>query len=227
MKKHRSCYYKTVKSQVNTIIGEQLLSIRVDQIPINVATPSSSSSPTASLTKEHEVEAKDLKSWRLKYVRETSDSKGLYVTFRPSRRLQESSRNSFSITPPVSLRNRDILCEVYKRAARWGSIFGYESIELNPLGHWLNLAWSAAGEDTAVNCACEYTISSMIAFQSKDKADLSRAYVAGTRAIQSLRSAVRACSGRKNMYNLVLAILLHCAAEVRAQCSLDSIQRIG
>ena len=216
MKKSRPCFYKAEKSLVNTSIGEQLLPIRDDQTSRALVTLSTRSTTPASPAEKHKSGTTDAKSLRLKYVHRTEDSQGVYLTFGPSGSFQGKRRHSTTHTLRMTSPKRAILCQPTKIAARWGSIFGYESIDLNPLGEWLRLAWSAEGEDTAINLACEYTVSSMIAFQLRNKAALSRAYAAGARAIQSLQTAVRTCSGRESIYNLILAVLLHCAAEVGA-----------
>jgi hypothetical protein len=152
----------------------------------------------------------------LKYFHRTNDCQGLYLTFGRLGSSQGKRRHSATHTPRTTSPKSAILCQPTKIAAQWASIVGYESIDLNPLGEWLRLAWSAAGEDTTINLACEYTLSSMVAFQLRNKATLRRAYTAGARAIKSLQTAVRACSGPDRIHSLILAVLLHCAAEVGA-----------
>ena len=214
MKKSRPCHYEFKELLVNASIGEQLLPIRENQTSQTPIIPSTGPTTLESQVEKHKVGAIDAGSWRLKYVHRTNDSQGLYITFGRPRRFQGQRSQSTTHPPRTMSPKSAILCQPTQIAAHWASVIGYESIDLNPLGEWLRLAWSAAGEDKAISLACEYTLSSMVAFQSRENAALNRTYAAGARAIQSLQTAVKACSGPETIHNLILAVLLHCAAEV-------------
>ena len=108
-----------------------------------------------------------------------------------------------------------LLCPTTALSARYGSVFGFEALTLNPLGRWTRYAWTHAGEDDFLDFASDYAYDSMFAFQHRDDSQTMQVRLTGQRAIQKLQAAVDATAGSAKMDdNLVVAIMLHYAAEV-------------
>lgn len=117
-----------------------------------------------------------------------------------------------------------LLCPQAKVSVTWAKIFGYEALELNPLGGWIKTAWLWAGGDTNIDLALGYVLKSMRAFQSRDEESRVRACAAGEKALLSVQTALSSRKGQERIENLVLAVMLHCAAEVNCYTQ-PTIQR--
>lgn len=105
-----------------------------------------------------------------------------------------------------------LLCPQTQQAAEWSSIFGFEALQLNPLGSWIQSAWTRRGENACLDFASDYTLESMRAFRQKDQVSVSRAWAKAERALRSLQAAMQ--SKKTNQECLIFAVMLHCAAEV-------------
>ena len=206
---------------LNEIVGEQLVAIQIGQN--RKPTVATTSSPVS--TEKYSTGELDPEFFKLRYVKETNDNQGLYLTFGRPRNYRRKQRqdDALLLQPPSPITT--IQSQESKLIKKWGSLFGYNSMDLNPLGEWLRLAWPMIGEDTAVTHACEFALSSMELFQLRTDAALSRAYTAGARAIDSLKAAVRTFSGPERTRNLILAVSLHSAAEVSLCYNICSLQR--
>ena len=99
-------------------------------------------------------------------------------------------------------------------ASKWGSVFGFEALDLNPLGAWLKAAWLCEGEDGYLDLAGEYALESMLSFHERDRVSSSRVYSKGAKALESLQVATNTRES-VNLKNLIVAVMLHYAAEVR------------
>lgn len=119
-------------------------------------------------------------------------------------------------SPPPSLS-----CPETALASRYGALFGFEALELNPLGNWIRYAWKHAGADACLDDASEYAYMSMLSFRGRDADDAVRICLKGRKALRSLQAAVDCASEQRGNENLVVAVMLHYAAEVRrgAFCS--------
>ena len=119
------------------------------------------------------------------------------------------------------------LCQQSKRSMEWGVVFGFEALDMNPLGRWVKLSWPSIEEDLCVELASDYALKSMLAFQQRDELSLNRAYSAGGKALRSLQDAIGACSTQTQSAttNLVAAVMLHYAAEVRTTITSQSVLR--
>lgn len=166
---------------------------------------------------------------RLKRLKTSGDRAGHYITFKQTslndsttqaRCAQSSrSRNAKHKTPGSSVHRAScpaagLLCPVTKLCVRYGSVFGFDALDLNPLGRWITYAWHHAGEDTFLDLASDYAYASMAAFQHRNAENTIRTSVAGKRALRSLRTAVEAFETTQKGDNLVVAVMLHYAAEV-------------
>lgn len=99
-------------------------------------------------------------------------------------------------------------------AAHFGSVFGYEALNLDPLGRWIRHAWRHQGEDAALDYASQYTFASMLSFRRRDEESARRAWIAGAKALQALQEAVNMRNKREADTGLTVTIMLHYAAEV-------------
>lgn len=213
MKKCRPCRYKSEHPQVNSEIGEQLLRILVGgthKAPL--LRPESRFTPISS-NDDVEGHASNVEPLSLKQAKPADNGKALYLTFGDSTHTLERRKRSTTFKRRLPSPSRILLSRSTEIAARWASIFGYEALDLNPLGPWLREAWQTAEEAHVVEVACEYALSSMHVFQSRTTVALRQAYITSSRALQALQFAVRTCSGQDRIRSLLLASLLHSAAE--------------
>jgi hypothetical protein len=209
-KKSRPCRYQVEKLLLNDDIGEQLVAIQVGQS----SRPDIASIFSPRSTERYNNGHLDSEHFKLQCVQRTDDSEGLYLTFARPRNSRKKQRQHKALVQQPTSPASSIHCQESKLIKKWGSVFGYNAMDLNPLGEWLRLAWPVIGDDIAVTHACEFALRSMELFQLRTDMALSQAYTAGTRAIDSLQAAVKTCSGLERTRNLILAVSLHSTAEV-------------
>ena len=168
-------------------------------------------------------------TWRLKRFIRAQSGQGEYLKFWPMRNSKDEKNavaktgmrvpNPVKCEPsyvPSSALEPALLCPLSKLSARWGSVLGFEALDMNPLGGWLKAAWLCMGEDDYLDLASEYALKSVITFQRHDKRNLSQAYAAGESALRSLQVAINVGTGQDEdrTTNLIVTVMLHYAAEV-------------
>ncbi|KAF2722273.1 hypothetical protein K431DRAFT_345771 [Polychaeton citri CBS 116435] len=121
--------------------------------------------------------------------------------------LEAIPDSSWSPSPPL-------LCPQSSLATRWGSVFGYEALSLNPLGDWVQVVFLRIGLHTCLDDACEYTLQSMLAFKYDGCTSSEQLYMAHGRALRSLRLLLNSTLARTNILDAMLAIMLIYAAEI-------------
>lgn len=126
-------------------------------------------------------------------------------------------QGEFLLFEPVKLWSPSpaMLCPQTRNAISLGSIFGYEALDLSPLGPWVRLAWPNSDSNPCLELASQYAHQSMVAFQhSHSEESLKRASRTGLAALQSLQSGIESCQDDRDKESLVIAVMLHYAAEV-------------
>lgn len=186
--------------------------------------------PRSSVKARGEQSEDRLLPRHLKCVRRLEGDGGHFFTFKmaPSRldqskpHLTQGScyRAQVSAKPTEHVVARipsmpGLSCPETALASRYSALFGFEALELNPLGNWIRYAWKHVREDTCLDDALEYTYMSMLSFRRRDAGDDLQTCLKRRKALSSLQAAVDCASEPGENDNLVVAVMLHYAAEVR------------
>lgn len=171
---------------------------------------------------------------RLQYVQRIGGASGLLMTFK-----QHTYRQRKPSAPCVkresAMSNEQtphlipaLLSPVTRLSNRYGAIFGCDGLRLNPLGPWIRYAWINAGDEPCLEHALDYVYESMVGFQRRDDTKTTiRIHTAGERALRSLRAATNTTTESEKLWDsLLIAIMLHYAAEVSQLPSLSECQLI-
>lgn len=163
---------------------------------------SRASTPTTNMNAAVDAcKAAERVTLRLKRHRKALAGEGEFLTFEPVR-TPSPTPVRVSPQPAVSL---DL-----------GSVCGEEALDFGPLGPWVKLSQSSNESDSCVEMALQYALQSMIAFQdSHPEESLKRANRIGVRALRSLQSSIDSSPDNEDKFYLVVAMMLHYAAEVR------------
>ncbi|KAF2171694.1 hypothetical protein M409DRAFT_17931 [Zasmidium cellare ATCC 36951] len=137
---------------------------------------------------------------RLKYQYKAQEGHGEFFTFQAVR----------PCSPGPLLRDARA-----KIASNLGSIFGYAALNLAPLGPWIRLGWpSSTGTGECIDLASQYALETVVAFQhGHSDLSLARASKIGSTALRSLQSSIELCQQDEDKQALILAVMLHFAAE--------------
>lgn len=138
---------------------------------------------------------------RLKYQEKVQEGQGEFLTFESIRQPSPSTA---------------ITCPWTRTVASLGSIFGYEALDLEaaPLGPWMRLEWPSS--DTCLELASQYVLEGVVVFQhSHSPPSVQNVNKIGSSALRSLQISVGSCGQDKDKEILLMAVMLHFAAEVR------------
>lgn len=137
---------------------------------------------------------------RLKRHRRAQAGKGEFLTFEPVR-TPSPTPVRLSPQPTYSL--------------NLGSVLSEEALDFSPLGPWVKLAQRGNGGSLCVQLALQYALQSMIAFRDlHPEESLKKASGIGVRALRSLQSSINSSADNGHKMDVVVAMLLHYAAEV-------------
>lgn len=217
-KKGRECHYSNARDSI--FVHEQVNSAVKQEGP---AAASSTATPEPT---HGGVGAGRQINLRLRRSRKAENGAGEYSTLgelksgrEPFKRTSHSEAILACYTTQNTLRLQSsspqaaLLCPQTQLAAEWSAIFGFDALLLNPLGSWVKSVWSRRGETACLDLASDYALESMRAFRSQDPASVSRACSTAEKALRGLQAAMQSKKKMPDRQDLVMAIMLHCAAE--------------
>ena len=107
-------------------------------------------------------------------------------------------------------------CSQTRLSACWGSVFGFEALEMKPLGSWIKDAWSYTSKSSYLDLTAEYTFESMLALRQSQHTGWkqTRVYLVRQKALHSLQAGINSSPTNEQSY-LTISVMLHYAAEVR------------
>lgn len=110
-----------------------------------------------------------------------------------------------------------LACPQARIATNLSTIFGYAALNLAPLGPWVRLGWpSSVSTNTCIELASQYALESVVVFQhGHSEQSLARTSKIGLTALRSLQWNIERCRDDEEKQALVVAVMLHFAAEVR------------